>query len=519
MLELLRIRDLALIEDAEIEFSPGMNVLTGETGAGKSFILRAIDFLTGQKMSPDMVRPGKEQAVVEAMFVHPDGEESIVRRVLSAETGRSKIFVNDKLSSRNTIMELGSAMILHTSQHAQQKLLQPAYQCMMLDSFLADRKLPEQKDSVLAELRGILNRKQELKDRSASLLEKKDFLEFQRTEIDKVSPYPGEEDELLEKKNALRAQEDAGKCIHNAMEIMRGAPDLAGAISLLGSEMERISDLFPDYEEDRERVVEFKHYLDELGGRLRSQPLDFDSEESIDDIEARLYELSRLKRKLGRDLNQIVLLKQEIQENLDFLDSCALELAQIEKKEKELASRLETVLDRLSSARKEAATRLTERIVEELKGLGFSEHVQVRFEFMPHELYPGLNEMRGRLMWIPNPGQGAQPLDKIASGGELSRFLLAITGLQGESERPTLIFDEVDSGIGGHTLNRVGEKMMELAGRQQLIVITHWPQLAQLADRHFLIHKGVVDKETFTTCRQLDPSRIKDELARMAGKE
>lgn len=145
MLEILRIRDLALIEDAEIEFSSAMNVLTGETGAGKSFILRAIDFLTGHKMRPDMVRPGKEQAFVEALFVHPDGRESIVRRVLSAQTGRSRIYVNDKLSSQNTIREMGTSMILHTSQHAQQKLLQPAYQCMMLDTFLEDTSLPEKK--------------------------------------------------------------------------------------------------------------------------------------------------------------------------------------------------------------------------------------------------------------------------------------------------------------------------------------------------------------------------------------
>ncbi len=519
MLELLRIRDLALIEDAEIEFSSGMNVLTGETGAGKSFILRAIDFLTGQKMRPDMVRPGKEQAFVEALFIGHNGEETIVRRVLSADTGRSRIYVNDKLSSQNTIRELGASMILHTSQHAQQKLLQPAYQCVILDSFLKDQTLPAVKDSILAELRGLLSHKEELKKRSASLLEKKDFLEYQSTEIEKVAPYPGEEDELLEKKNQLRAQEDAGQCIQNAMDIMRGAADLSGGVSALGSEMERICGLFPEYDEDREAVVEFKHFLDDLAGKLRAQPLDFDSEESIDDIESRLYELSKLKRKLGRTLDQIVDLQKEIQENLDFLDSCALELAQIEKKEKELAEQLTKILEKLTAARKVAAKKLTDRVVAELKGLGFSEHVQVQFEFKPHELYPGLSEMRGRLMWIPNPGQAAQPLDKIASGGELSRFLLAITGLQGESERPTLIFDEVDSGIGGHTLNRVGEKMQELAARQQLIVITHWPQLAALAERHFLIHKGVVDKETFTTCRQLGTKEVKAELERMAGKE
>lgn len=368
-------------------------------------------------------------------------------------------------------------------------------------------------------MRGVLSQKEELKNRSASLLEKKDFLEFQRNEIEKVSPYPGEEDELLQKKNALRQQEDAGKCIQNTMDIMRGAPDVAGGVSALVAEMERICELFPEYGEDRETVIEFKHFLDELAGKLRAQPLDFEMEESIDDIEGRLYDLSKLKRKLGRTLDQIVDLQLEIQENLDFLDSCALELAQLEKKEKELVLQLTAAVDKLTLARKAASTKLTDRIVSELKELGFSEHVQVKFEFQPHELYPGLSEMRGRLMWIPNPGQSAQPLDKIASGGELSRFLLAITGLQGETEKPTLIFDEVDSGIGGHTLNRVGDKMKELAARQQLIVITHWPQLAGLADRHFLIHKGVVNKETFTTCRQLAPAEVKAELARMAGKE
>ncbi|WP_031480507.1 DNA repair protein RecN [Maridesulfovibrio frigidus] len=519
MLELLRIRDLALIEDAEIEFAPGMNTLTGETGAGKSFILRAIDFLTGQRMAPDMVRPGKEQALVEAIFVHPDGHESIVRRVLSAETGRSRVYVNDKLSSQGIIRDLGATMILHTSQHAQQKLMQPAYQCAVLDTFLKDKSLPRVKDSILTSLRELLAKKEDLKNKSATLLEKKDFLEFQRAAIDKVAPYPGEEDELLKKKNALRKQDDAGKCIENAMDIMRGKADLVGGLADLSAEMERVCELFPDYEKDRESVVEFKHFLDELAGRLRAQPMDFEVEDSIDDIESRLFDLSKLKRKLGRTLDQIVDMQKEIEDNLNFLDSCAIEIAQLERKEKELVEKLTTALEALYEARKVADKKLTSRIESELKQLGFSDHVRVEFEFQPHELYPGLNEMRGRLMWIPNPGQSAQPLDKIASGGELSRFLLAIAGLQGEADKPSLIFDEIDSGIGGATLNRVGEKMQELADRQQLIVITHWPQLAKLADRHFLIHKGVVNKETFTTCRQLDAPEVEAELSRMEGKE
>lgn len=519
MLELLRIKNLALIEDAEIEFSPGMNTLTGETGAGKSFILRAIDFLTGQRMSPEMIRPGRDKATVEALFILPDGEEKIIRRELVAETGRSRVYINDSLSSQSVIKDLGASLILHTSQHAQQKLLQPSFQCRILDTFLEKPELAEHKDRALEKLRTTLNEKETLKARSATLEEKREFLEFQHNEIDKVAPYPGEEDELMEKKEALRQHEQAGKCIQNALDLMLGVTDISGGLSALSSEMERICELFPEYEEDREAINEFRHRMDDISGRLRIQPSSFEPEESLDDIEARLYELSKLKRKLGRSLDDIVDLQKEIEENLSFLDSCSLDLMRLEKEEKEDAEALEKVIHELNSQRDKAADRLTSRIVGELTQLGFSEHVQVRFDFAPHELYPGIAEMRGRLMWIPNPGQSAQPLDKIASGGELSRFLLAIAGLQGEADKPTLIFDEVDSGIGGITLNRVGDKMCELAARQQLIVITHWPQLARLADRHFLIHKGVSDGETFTTCRRLNDRQVADELSRMAGEE
>lgn len=519
MLELLRINNLALIEDAEIEFSSGMNVLTGETGAGKSFILRAIDFLTGQRMSKDMIRPGRSKAKVEALFITPDGEEKIIRRELVAESGRSRVYINDMLSSQSVIKELGSSLILHTSQHAQQKLLHPSFQCQILDTFLENPELAIEKEQALEKLRETLSNKENIINRSAALEEKREFLEFQHNEIQKVNPYPGEEEELIEKKAALRHQEQAGKCIQNALDLILGTTDLTGGISALSSEMERICELFPEYEEDRETINEFKIRLDEISRRLRNQPSSIDSDESLDDIEARLYEFSKLKRKLGRSLDDIVNLQKEIEENLSFMDSCSLDLKRLEKEENKDAQVLGKAVDALNAQREKAAEKLTGRIMGELIHLGFSEHVQVNFKFEPNELHPGIAELRGRLMWIPNPGQSPQPLDKIASGGELSRFLLAIAGLQGEMEKPTLIFDEVDSGIGGITLNRVGDKMRELAARQQLIVITHWPQLARLAERHFLIQKDISDGETFTTCRQLQGKNVTDELARMVGKE
>jgi DNA repair protein RecN (Recombination protein N) len=182
---------------------------------------------------------------------------------------------------------------------------------------------------------------------------------------------------------------------------------------------------------------------------------------------------------------------------------------------------LGAVLERLNAARRDASDRLCARLGQELAGLGFSEHARVEFAFEPAPVYSGpgceLSELRGRLFWVPNPGQPPRPLDKIASGGELSRFLLALAGLQAESAKPTLIFDEVDAGIGGHTLTRVGERLLALAGRQQMILITHWPQLARLAQRHFQVRKEVVGGLTFTGCARLDAPAIAAELARMNG--
>ncbi|MBU1595823.1 MAG: DNA repair protein RecN, partial [Proteobacteria bacterium] len=178
-------------------------------------------------------------------------------------------------------------------------------------------------------------------------------------------------------------------------------------------------------------------------------------------------------------------------------------------------------LDALNAARAAAAEDLCARLGREMAGLGFSEHARVEFVFEPVEVYSGpggvLWEQRGRLLWVPNPGQPPRPLDKIASGGELSRFLLALTSLQAEAAQPTLIFDEVDAGIGGHTLIRVGERLTGLAARQQMILITHWPQLARLAQRHFLVRKDVLDGLTYTGCARLDAPAIEAELLRMSG--
>ncbi|MGL1861657.1 MAG: AAA family ATPase [Pseudodesulfovibrio sp.] len=524
MLELLRIRNLALIEDVELEFSPGLNTLTGETGAGKSFIMRAVDFLMGERMDSKLVRPGAQKASVEALFVLPEGE-TVIRRELSAETGRSRVFLNDTLSSQPTIREMRSKLIIHTSQHGQQKLLTPAFQAEVLDSFLPDQTLMGKKNEAFALLNDVLERKRQLVAKFDDIEKQRDFLEYQKKEIDKVDPQQGEEDDLEERKKILKDREHAGECLQNALEVLHGDIGLLDAMTLLTREMEIIARLFPGFEDDRDAIEELRMMLHDLDSRLRKGPagqIDNDEPMTLNDIEGRLFELAKLKRKLRRDLNEIVGLKAEIDDNLSFLDACTLDMKSLKREEEKAAKALKAILTTLNRARKKSAIELSARIVAELTDLGFSEHVKVHFDLDSRELYPGCEDMRGRLMWVPNPGQRPQPLDKIASGGELSRFLLALVTMRGNNEEnhdalPSLIFDEVDAGIGGLTLNSVGDKLRMLADRQQMLLITHWPQLAGRADRHFLIQKDVINDLTYTKCDRLDGDQIKAELSRMAG--
>ena len=526
MLEYLRIRSLALIDDIEMEFASGLNVLSGETGAGKSFILKALNFLTGDKLSTDMVRPGQEKAQVEALFIQEQGGEAVeysLRRELIAETNRSRLFINGELGSQETVRNLRASLILHTSQHGQQKLLQPAYQNRILDGFITDPAPLDKKDALLENLRRLADKKLELEERSRGLVEKREFLEYQLKEIDKVDPKQGEEEELERRRDEARVAAEAQAGVSRALDLLcTPETGMRDTLTELERALQSLTPLESDFEHEREQVENFRLHIYELERTLRAKD-SLNADEDVEAIEKRLWELTQLRRKLKRPLEEIVTLRDEISENLSFLDSCGLELKQLIKEEFRLCKELAQVLDTLRAARNDAARRFNEALRNELCGLGFSEHVQVMCEFSEHELYPApqglpaLTEPRARFLWQPNPGQAPQPLDKIASGGELSRFLLAIVGLRGQADLPTLIFDEVDSGVGGITLTRVGERLQALSERQQVILISHWPQLASLAKRHFLVQKDFQDGQTYTSCRRLTGQSVFDELSRMAG--
>lgn len=515
MLEHLHIRNLALIEDMRLEFSEGINVLTGETGAGKSFILKALGFLLGEKLSSDIVRPGADRAQVEAVF-RLKGEDLILRRELLAASGRSRFYINDTVSSLESMRDLRQKLISHTSQHAQQQLLQPAFQAELLELDIGEPAAMRERDALLARLKSVAAEIRQISQKQEKLVEKRELLEMQKAEIDKVAPKAGEEERLEELRKNVRASISAKQNYNHAMAILHG-DDGPGLMQML-QDFERLVGQLGGQEADTDvkAIAACRAQIAHIANTLR-KPQAASERIDMDAIEERLFAFAQLKRKLKRTLPEILSLKDEISANLSFLDVCALDLSRLNKEEASLAGQLAEVIARLKPLRRQAASSFSSKLETELRELGFSEHVRVIPDFVDVEIWPGINDERGRLNWAPNPGQNAQPLDKIASGGELSRFLLALNTLGAQDDDLTYIFDEVDAGVGGLTLNRLADKLQNLASRHQIILISHWPQLAARAERHFLITKVVKDQNTYTLCAPLDQEGRREELARMAG--
>ncbi len=516
MLEFLRIQGLALIENMELEFADGMNALTGETGAGKSFILKAINFLLGEKMLADMVRQGYEKAQVEAIFIH-NGEELFLRRELVAETGRSRLYINDALSSQESVRELRPSLIVHTSQHGQQKLLQQSYQSSLIDNSVADKSLFEQRDALLQELQKVCAERLAMQEKYNTLAERRDLLEMQQAEIDKVSPEPQEEEKLEALRAEARQVSEQVTNFERALSLLHGddGPGLLEILSHFERQVENICQHDSSFTEDLTAISALRELLPHMESRMRRAPQA--SEIDMDKLESRLYALAQLKRKLHRPLEEILKLRTEITENISFLDSCALDLKRLERVEEEIAQKLKVTLEKLIPLRRNASKSFSLELEQALAGLGFSDEVRVIIDFYPHKLWADIEDEKARILWAPNPGQAPQPLDKIASGGELSRFLLALVSIQSTHENATYIFDEVDAGIGGMTLHKVADRLQKLANNRQMLLITHWPQLASHAARHFHVSKSEQDGKTFTKCVALNASEREQELKRMTG--
>jgi DNA repair protein RecN (Recombination protein N) len=519
MLRYLNIRNLAVIESLEVSFQPGLNVITGETGAGKSIVVGAVGLLLGDRASADIVRTGEETAVVQAVFEH-DGREVIVRREVTA-LGRSRSFVDGQLVTAGSLKELGVRLVDLHGQHEHQALLNPDVHLDLLDQFAsldAERKAVEEAHTGWASLRADLGaaRARE-RDRDA----RAEFLRFQQGEIDRMNPRAGEDDELAVERVLLANAEKLRRLCDEAYG--RLYDDDSSALSALAAVWKRVTELreldprVGPYLDGREAVEahlgELATFLREYGAHIDAAP------ERLQEVEDRLASIERLKRKYGPSLADVLDRRAHCAEELAALDSSAATIADLERRLAAAGERYLEAATALSGRRRRQARAFSKALEGELVSLAMrGTRFEVRFE--EREVGEASWTARGidaaEFFVSPNPGEDVRPLARVVSGGELSRVMLALKTLATtDSPGKTLVFDEVDAGIGGRVADVVGQRLQSLGSVFQVLCITHLPQIAVCGQSHYVVAKAERGGRTHTTVEALwGPARV-EELARM----
>ncbi|MFO8071596.1 MAG: DNA repair protein RecN [Polyangia bacterium] len=536
MLAQLRVRDLVLIDELDLELADGFNVLTGETGAGKSLVATALDILLGRRARSDLVRKGAAEAEVEGLFDISDEpavrgrleeaglpceDELLIRRLIPA-SGRHRCYVNGKLSSLSVLAQLAEGLASVTSQHAHHALLEPAAQLALLDGFGSHGELLAQMAEANAGARRAAERYRELAERERDRAGRLDYLEFQLAEIERLDPSPGELSNLETEIERLRHCEELLTAARGGAEELYEAD---GSIyERLGASLREIEDAArhdPALGEEAAQLSEAAVLIEDTARRLATYGSGLEADpERLELLEDRREELRRLTRKHDTDCEGLI----------DLRESLAREKAELERYEESLAeaaARLESARGEaseraaaLTRARRKAAARLARAATRELSDLAF-DRAELSVRLQPREGDPGPSGAdRVELEVEINPGEGSHPLRRVASGGELSRLMLALRRvLAGVGPVGTYVFDEVDAGIGGAVAATVGRKLREVASHHQVICITHLPQISGMADAHFVVSKVRSKRRTVTRVDRVDGRRRVDELARMLGGE
>ena len=535
MLSLLHIENIAIIESADIQFDPGFNVLTGETGAGKSIVIDAISTVLGQRTSRELIRTGARSARVTAVFTQlapipwlpengvPQGEELLLQREVQAD-GRNVCRVNGRIMTVAQLRELGRQLLDIHGQHDGQQLLDPACHLGYLDSF--GRTAPALADyrAAYETVTGLRRQIAALEMDDAERSRRVDTLNFQIRELERAELRPGEEEELSERRALLR---NAGKLIdavQSAEYALSGNEDSQGACDLISDAegaLRGVAGAAPQFSELFEKLTALRCAADDAAEVLRDLYHDFDfSPEELDQLESRLDVLYRLKRKYGAT----------VEDMLDYLDHCRQELDQIEfaddtiaRLTQELAQAKAEAVRRgklLTQARTQAAQALQQRVEEELRQLDMPK-VRFQTEFLPSGGKDGMDENgmeQVQFLMSANVGEALRPIQKVASGGELARIMLALKNVLAEDDGiGSLVFDEVDTGVSGRAAQKVAQKMADVARCKQVLCVTHLPQIAAMADTHFSVEKGERNGRTYTRVERLDRPRRKEELARLMG--
>ena len=537
MLSLLHIENIALIDQADISFGSGFNVLTGETGAGKSIIIDAISAVLGERTSRDLIRTGEKSALVTALFrdlpslpwfqetgIGPDenGELLISRRIQG--DGKNICRVGGVPCTVVQLRTLGSQLIDIHGQHDGQQLLDESCHLAYLDSFGELEPALSAYREEYAKLDALRKQIASLQMDETEKARRLDILQFQIDELESAHLRLGEEEELDERKAMLRSADQLVAAVEGAYHALFGTDSQDGAASLLAEaegNLSRVSNLSADLSQLSENLAALRYGTEDAAERLRDLKNSFDfSPKELDQVEDRLDHLHRLKKKYGATVRDMLDYLNKIRQELDQIELSDDLLIKLKKQRKAQLAMTRTLAETLSAQRKAAAERLKARIEEELRQLDMTK-VRFQTEFSPKPGKLGLDDTgmdEVRFLMSANVGENLKPIAKVASGGELSRIMLALKNVLAENDNIcTLIFDEVDTAVSGRAAGKVAEKMSRLSLTCQVLCVTHLAQIAAMSDYHYSVHKEEKNGRTYTCVETLDRPGRRAELARLTG--
>jgi len=549
MLRELSIRNFAIIDDLQISFSEGLAILSGETGAGKSIIINAVNLLLGSRATVKLIRTGYETAELEALFqikkqspiakimkdngYNPE-EGLLIRRIISRKD-RHRIYINGRFTTIGILNLITENLGSISGQHAHQGLLKEDQQLAIIDQFGGLTAVREKVSRCFHEIVPLIRKLNGLKHKRDRQAEHIQLLEFQQKEIREASVTLGEDTALEQERTRLKNSEALFEAVQGSIEMLYDSQGAAVEDLLaVKKDLERASTIDPLLGPKAERIAEAAFHLEDVADELRTYLKNIQMDESrMDTVEARLDILVKLKRKYGGSLEAVLLRLESIDHELSKMGNLSEDIADTEEKLFELHGKLTELAHKLSRDRKETAKTLAQKVEKELTSLKMPHtKFKISFRTLPADedaapyltieeqtvFETGIDQATFRI--APNVGEPLKPLPSIVSGGELSRVVLALKAILAETEAvETIVFDEVDAGIGGSVAEVVGKKLSSLARHHQVICITHLPQIAKFGDHHFRISKRVSDGRTSTTIKRLSETERVKEIARMLGGE
>ncbi|MFP4548835.1 MAG: DNA repair protein RecN [Fidelibacterota bacterium] len=545
----LKITNFAIIENIEVDFSRGFNVITGETGAGKSIVINALNLALGYKADISKIRAGAHDSEILSEFhIHTkissklslvlhendipmDNARLTLRRKLY-DTGRSSAWINNKPCSINLLRTVGNYIVDMHGQHAHQQLLNVDTHRFYLDNFGQYRDLLAKTRTLFDRVNNLKEKLKTLKDRQQLNREKQELWQFQFDEIDKINPKPGEMEKLEQEQkrlvNAERYNEIAGQLTELIYE---GDQTLYNQVQSVLGQLRELNDISKDFDEYLESLEQAKYMFQELSGDITNSAADIEYNPArLKEINDRIADLDKLQKKYHPDIAEILKYKNELDEKLNQSGSLEFDIQSVRKQlDKALQTYHESTLD-LSRARHKTARQFEKEIGKELTKLGFkNSRFEVKLSKLPSD--KGLIKIDGQSYYSDqygldqvefyirtNPGEPMTPLVDTVSGGEVSRIMLAIKSILATGDKiPVLVFDEIDTGISGQVARIVGEEMLSLANNHQILCITHLPQIASLGDSHLSVRKKIVDNRSVTYIKTLDQQERITEIAQLIG--